>query len=82
VKANKCKVVGHGRLCTEALRCNLSSFLGQIASVKGKIESGHGHQAASQKIIYSGKILTDADTVQSCGVSEKDFLVLMVSKVR
>jgi UV excision repair protein RAD23 len=54
----------------------------QIASVKAKIQSDHGHQATSQKIIYSGKILADADTVQSCGVSEKDFLVLMVSKVR
>lgn len=53
----------------------------QIASVKSKIQSGHGHQASSQKIIYSGKILADTDTVQSCGVSEKDFLVLMVSKV-
>lgn len=55
-------------------------MVSQIATVKGKIESSHGHQAASQKIIFSGKILTDADTVQSCGVSEKDFLVLMVSK--
>lgn len=52
----------------------------QISAVKGKIESQHGHQAASQKIIFSGKILTDSDTVQSCGVTEKDFLVLMVSK--
>ncbi|UZJ56601.1 hypothetical protein CBS101457_005921 [Exobasidium rhododendri] len=51
-----------------------------IASIKGKIETQHSHPAASQKIIYSGKILTDADTVQSCGVSEKAFLVLMVSK--
>lgn len=52
----------------------------QIATVKGKIESQQGFSASQQKIIYSGKILTDADTVQSCGVSEKDFLVLMVSK--
>ncbi|PWN33394.1 UV excision repair protein Rad23 [Meira miltonrushii] len=51
-----------------------------IATVKGKIESQQGFQVSQQKIIYSGKILTDADTVQSCGVSEKDFLVLMVSK--
>ncbi|MCO5585216.1 hypothetical protein L7F22_039148 [Adiantum nelumboides] len=51
-----------------------------IATIKSKIESQQGHQAAVQKIIYSGKILTDADTVESCGVSEKDFLVLMVSK--
>lgn len=28
-----------------------------------------------------GKILTDDKTVDSCGIKEKDFLVLMVSKV-
>ncbi|PWN88638.1 UV excision repair protein Rad23 [Acaromyces ingoldii] len=51
-----------------------------IGSVKSKIESVHGHAASAQKIIFSGKILTDNDTVASCGVKEKDFLVLMVSK--
>ena len=29
----------------------------------------------------SGKILTDDKTIDSCGIKEKDFLVLMVSKV-
>lgn len=67
------------RACSHRLSC--TCFLEQIATVKGKVESSQGHAASSQKIIYSGKILTDNDTVQSCGVSEKDFLVLMVSKV-
>lgn len=33
-------------------------------------------------IAPSGKILTDDKTIESCGIKEKDFLVLMVSKVR
>ena len=28
-----------------------------------------------------GKILTDDKSIDSCGIKEKDFLVLMVSKV-
>ncbi|CAA7263206.1 unnamed protein product [Cyclocybe aegerita] len=51
-----------------------------IADLKAKIEQSHAHPAASQKIIYSGKILTDDKTIDSCGIKEKDFLVLMVSK--
>jgi UV excision repair protein RAD23 len=30
---------------------------------------------------YAGKILPDDKTIESCGIKEKDFLVLMVSKV-
>ncbi|KJA19979.1 hypothetical protein HYPSUDRAFT_43885 [Hypholoma sublateritium FD-334 SS-4] len=51
-----------------------------IADLKAKIQQSQGHPVASQKIIYSGKILTDDKTVESCGFKEKDFLVLMVSK--
>ncbi|KAF9478646.1 UV excision repair protein Rad23 [Pholiota conissans] len=51
-----------------------------IADLKAKIYTSQGHPVAVQKIIYSGKILTDDKTVESCGFKEKDFLVLMVSK--
>jgi len=32
--------------------------------------------------LLSGKILSDDKTIESCGVKEKDFFVLMVAKVR
>ncbi|PPQ68201.1 hypothetical protein CVT25_015033 [Psilocybe cyanescens] len=51
-----------------------------IATLKAKIQESQGHPAASQKIIYSGKVLVDDKTIESCGIKEKDFLVLMVSK--
>jgi UV excision repair protein RAD23 len=51
-----------------------------IADLKAKIHESQGHPVAVQKIIYSGKILTDDKSVESCGIKEKDFLVLMVSK--
>jgi len=51
-----------------------------VAALKAKIHELQGHPVAIQKIIYSGKILTDDKTVDSCGIKEKDFLVLMVSK--
>ncbi|KAK0504862.1 hypothetical protein EDD18DRAFT_1398321 [Armillaria luteobubalina] len=51
-----------------------------IGALKNKIQDAQGHPVASQKIIYSGKILADDKTVGSCGIKEKDFLVLMVSK--
>ncbi|KAF7315372.1 UV excision repair protein RAD23 [Mycena indigotica] len=52
-----------------------------VGDLKAKIEAEHGHAAGAQKIIYSGKVLPDDKTVESCGIKEKDFLVLMVSKV-
>lgn len=52
-----------------------------IGSVKTKIEAQHGHPVASQKLIYSGKILSDDKTVNELSIKEKDFLVLMVAKV-
>lgn len=51
-----------------------------VADLKAKIHESQGHPVAGQKIIYSGKILTDDKTIDSCGIKEKDFLVLMVSK--
>jgi len=51
-----------------------------VAALKAKIHELQGHPVEVQKIIYSGKILIDSKTIDSCGIKEKDFLVLMVSK--
>ncbi|KAF8499636.1 hypothetical protein F5888DRAFT_1684189 [Russula emetica] len=51
-----------------------------ISNLKEKINADQGHPVESQKIIYSGKVLSDDKTIQSCEIKEKDFLVLMVSK--
>ncbi|KAF8313147.1 UV excision repair protein Rad23 [Clavulina sp. PMI_390] len=53
-----------------------------IADIKEKINAAQGHPVASQKLIYSGKILADSTTVESCNIKEKDFLVVMVSKAK
>ncbi|KAG8742834.1 hypothetical protein FRC10_000880 [Ceratobasidium sp. 414] len=51
-----------------------------VADLKRKVEESQGHSVASQKLIYSGKILADDKTVESLNIKEKDFLVVMVSK--
>ncbi|KAI6002735.1 hypothetical protein EDD15DRAFT_2224165 [Pisolithus albus] len=53
-----------------------------IGNLKEKIRDAHGHDVNSQKIIYSGKVLSDDKTIASCEIKEKDFLVLMVSKLK
>lgn len=51
-----------------------------IGTIKSKIQQEQGHAPELQKIIFSGKILTDDKTVADCNINEKDFLVVMVSK--
>lgn len=51
-----------------------------VADLKKKIEQEHGHAFATQKLIYSGQVLNDDKTVESCNIKEKGFLVLMVAK--
>ncbi|RPD57633.1 UV excision repair protein Rad23 [Lentinus tigrinus ALCF2SS1-7] len=51
-----------------------------VGDLKNKIQEAQGHAVESQKLIYSGKVLPDSKTVESCEIKEKDFLVLMVSK--
>ncbi|KAG2201596.1 hypothetical protein INT46_007747 [Mucor plumbeus] len=51
-----------------------------ILSVKEKIQESQGHPVAQQKLIFSGKILVDDKKVEEYNISEKDFLVVMVSK--
>ncbi|KAF2262896.1 UV excision repair protein Rad23 [Lojkania enalia] len=52
----------------------------KIGDVKAKIEAEKGWPVAQQKLIYSGKILQDANTVESYEIEEKGFIVCMVSK--
>lgn len=55
----------------------------QVGACKAKIEEVHGYEASSQKIIFSGKILTDEDTFGGAGVKDNDFVVCMTKpKVR
>lgn len=52
-----------------------------IGTIKNKIKDEQGHPTELQKIIFSGKVLTDDKTVADCNIKEKDFLVVMVAKV-
>jgi UV excision repair protein RAD23 len=38
--------------------------------------------AESLKLIHSGKVLKDSDTLAGCGIKENDFLVVMVTKAK
>ncbi|KAI9249869.1 hypothetical protein BY458DRAFT_536379 [Sporodiniella umbellata] len=51
-----------------------------ILSVKEKIKESQGHEVSQQKLIFSGKILADDKRVEEYNITEKDFLVVMVSK--
>jgi len=51
-----------------------------IFDVKEKIAKEKGWEVAQQKLIYSGKILQDANTVESYKIEEKGFIVCMISK--
>lgn len=51
-----------------------------MASVKQSIQSSQGHATENQKLIFSGKILSDDKTMGEYEIKEKDFLVVMVSK--
>ncbi|KAM0246486.1 hypothetical protein ACHAQJ_010187 [Trichoderma viride] len=54
----------------------------QISAVKEKISAEKGWDPKTQKLIYSGKILKDDETVQSYNIEEKGFVVCMVNKPR
>lgn len=55
--------------------------LSTISQVKGIIEQSNAElPAAAMKLIHSGKVLKDDQTVESCGIKTNDFLVVMVTK--
>ncbi|KAK3399204.1 XPC-binding domain-containing protein [Sordaria brevicollis] len=51
-----------------------------IAKVKAKISEERGWAPELQKLIYSGKILKDEETVESYKIEEKGFVVCVVNK--
>ncbi|OAA67463.1 UV excision repair protein Rad23 [Cordyceps fumosorosea ARSEF 2679] len=51
-----------------------------ISAVKEKISAEKGWEPKHQKLIYSGKILKDEETVASYNIEEKGFVVFMVNK--
>ncbi|KAG5513323.1 hypothetical protein PMAC_001386 [Pneumocystis sp. 'macacae'] len=51
-----------------------------ILQVKEMIQEVQGYDLKHQKLIYSGKILLDTNTVESYDIKEKDFIVCMVQK--
>lgn len=67
------------------LKAKIHELQGHPVAVQKIIYSGNLHGFFCYLSIIStcilGKILTDDKTIDSCGIKEKDFLVLMVSKV-
>lgn len=51
-----------------------------ISSVKSKIAEEKGWELSTQKLIYSGKILQDDNTIESYKIEEKGFIVCMITK--
>ncbi|CAG9937758.1 unnamed protein product [Clonostachys rosea f. rosea IK726] len=51
-----------------------------ISSLKEKISAEKGWDPKHQKLIYSGKILKDEETVASYNIEEKGYVVCMVNK--
>ncbi|KNC50857.1 UV excision repair protein Rad23 [Thecamonas trahens ATCC 50062] len=51
-----------------------------VLEVKKMIEGEKGFDAAHQKLVYKGKILADAETLESYGVADGEFFVVMATK--
>jgi len=51
-----------------------------IAQLKEKISSEKGWEPQTQKLIFSGKILQDENTIESYNIEEKGFIVCMTTK--
>ncbi|KAL7454617.1 hypothetical protein ACHAWC_006223 [Mediolabrus comicus] len=55
-----------------------------IAQTKSIIENTKSElgSASSMKLIHSGKVLKDDDTIESCNIKPSDFLVVMITKAK
>ena len=53
-----------------------------IASIKQSIQEQRGIDVIMQKLICAGRLLPDDSTLELCGISERDFLVLVTAKPR
>ncbi|KAJ2778800.1 UV excision repair protein rad23 [Coemansia interrupta] len=53
-----------------------------IGQVKQKVEESQGYPADTQKLIFSGKILTNEQTIEEIKITEKDFMVVMTTKAK
>eukprot|EP00565_Helicotheca_tamesis_P002618 CAMPEP_0185727274 /NCGR_PEP_ID=MMETSP1171-20130828/3001_1 /TAXON_ID=374046 /ORGANISM="Helicotheca tamensis, Strain CCMP826" /LENGTH=468 /DNA_ID=CAMNT_0028395801 /DNA_START=72 /DNA_END=1478 /DNA_ORIENTATION=+ len=54
-----------------------------VAEVKGIIEAAKNDlPAANMKLIHSGKVLKDSDTIDACNIKPNDFLVVMITKAK
>jgi len=54
-----------------------------VLEVKGIIESTNSDlPACNLKLIHSGKVLKDVTSIESCGIKQDDFLVVMVTKAK
>lgn len=56
----------------------------QVKALKEKIEAERGKDnfpVSGQKLIYAGKILQDDTPIKDYKIDEKNFVVVMVSKV-
>ncbi|KAK3827683.1 MAG: UV excision repair protein RAD23 [Benniella sp.] len=54
----------------------------KVLAIKEKVQEAQGHPVSTQKLIFSGKILTDEDPISKYDIKEKDFLVIMVTKAK
>ncbi|KAJ4304151.1 UV excision repair protein rad23 [Collariella sp. IMI 366227] len=51
-----------------------------VSALKQKVSEERGWEPKNQKLIYSGKILKDDDTLESYKIEEKGFVVCVVNK--
>ncbi|KXJ94298.1 XPC-binding domain-domain-containing protein [Microdochium bolleyi] len=51
-----------------------------VSTIKQRISEEKGWDPKAQKLIYSGKILKDEDTLEKYNIEEKGFVVCMVNK--